>query len=219
MIELIQFPPRFGGVACLATHGFAVFPNLRHPLLELPVMYIFVATGAGKIVEVIRSLCFWLVLVRELVAITARHSNVPTSQFEFCLLVLCQSEGRRTIPLQVVALITLVLVGLSCELVVVLVLMTISAAFEARDLEDRVLALGGMALVTCDLCVTLEQGIVGLGVRLNVEERRFPAVHIVAGGTFDAFRPLGKLSLVLILVAVGTFCECQFLLKVSVCMT
>ncbi len=54
---------------------------------------------------------------------------------------------------------------------------------------------------------------------LNIEERRFPAIHVVAGGAFDAFRPLGKLSLVLILVAIGTFCEWQFLLKISVGVT
>ena len=152
-------------------------------------------------------------------AIAARHGDVPAGQFELCLLMLCQGEGRRTIPLQGVALITLVLVWLSCELVVVLVLVTIGAAFEAGDFEDRVFALGGVALVTCHLRVTLEQGVVGLGMGLNVEERRFPSVHLVAGGAFDAFGSLGKLALVFILVAVGTSCECQLLLKVSVCMT
>ncbi len=88
-------------------------------------------------------------------AITARDGDVPTGQFESRLLVLCQSEGRGSIPLQVVALITLVLVRFSCELIVVFVHMAISAAFKVRDPEDRIFPLGNMAFVTCHFGVTV----------------------------------------------------------------
>ncbi len=53
VVELIQFAPRFGRVACLATHRLAVLSELRHSLLELPVMDVFVAARTGEIVEVI----------------------------------------------------------------------------------------------------------------------------------------------------------------------
>ena len=67
-------------------------------------------------------------------------------------------------------LVALVLVGLAGELVVVLVHMAIGAALEFRDLENRVLALGRVTLVALQLGMSINEGIIRLGMRLHVEQ-------------------------------------------------
>jgi len=141
---------------------------------------------------------------------------VAASEVELGLLMLCQRKGRRAVTLQVVALVTLILIGLAGELIVVLIHVAISAPLEVDDFEDGVLALWGVAAVALHLGMPVNQGVVGFCVRLDVEQRRLPSIHVVAGGALDAVGfPFRELAVVLILVAVGALRERQFLLEIA----
>jgi len=151
------------------------------------------------------------------VAVGAGHGNVAASQLELRLLMLGQREGRRTVTLEGVTLIALVFVRLRRELAIVLVFVAIGAAFEVRDLKDRVFAFRRVTLLTLQFGVPIDQRVVGLGVRLDVEQRRLPSLHVVTTGTLDAVRlTFRKLSVVLVFVAVGAFCKREFLLEVAI---
>lgn len=54
VVEAIQFTPGLGSVAGLATHRLAVLPDLFLALLELTMVDILMACGAGQIGKVIR---------------------------------------------------------------------------------------------------------------------------------------------------------------------
>ena len=56
VVEPIQFLPRLGGVASFAPHRLAIFADLLHAFAELALVYVFVATRAGEVVEMIRNL-------------------------------------------------------------------------------------------------------------------------------------------------------------------
>ena len=65
--------------------------------------------------------------------------------------------------------------------------------------------------------MALNQRISGLGVSLYVKQRRLPSLYFVAAGTLDAVRlPLGELTLVVVLVAVGALGKRDRLLEVSI---
>ena len=150
-------------------------------------------------------------------AVGAGHGNVAARQLELRLLMLGQREGRRTVTLEGVTLIALVFVRLRRELAIVLVFVAIGAAFEVRDLKDRVFAFRRMTLLTLQFGVPVDQRVVGLGVRLDVEQRRLPSLHVVTTGTLDAVRlTFRKLSVVLVFVAVGAFCKREFFLEVAI---
>jgi len=68
-----------------------------------------------------------------------------------------------------VALVALVFVRFARELIVVLVHVAIRTFLKARDLEDRVLALGRVAFVALDFGVSFDERIVRLRVRLHVK--------------------------------------------------
>ena len=102
-------------------------------------------------------------------AIGTGNRNVTASQLEPGLLMLCQSIGGRAVALQIVALIALVFVRLARELVIVLVHVAIGAALEGRDFENRVLAFWRVTLVALQLGMSIDERVVGLGVRLDVE--------------------------------------------------
>src|SRR2546430_3888282 len=148
------------------------------------------------------NLRFWLVLVGQFVALAASRRNVSAGQLKLGLLVLRQSEGRWPVSLQIVALVAAILVWLTCELVVVFVLVAVRATLEFDDLEDRGLPLGDVAAAALYLRVPVNQGIVCFRVGLYVEQRRLPALHVVTRRALDSFRPLGELPVVVVLVAV-----------------
>jgi len=150
------------------------------------------------------------------VAIAAGHGHVATREFELGLLMLCEGERGRAVTLQAVTLIALVFVGLTCELVVVLIHVAIGATLEVRDLEQRVLASWSVALITLQLSVPIDQRVVGLGMRLHIEQGGLPAIHVVTVRALDATRTLRELAIVFILVAINTLRKRQFLLEVSV---
>ena len=203
-------------MAGLAPDRLSVFADFGHALLELAVVHVFVATRTGEILKMIWNFGFRLILGRELVAIAAGHRDMPASQLKLRLLMLRQRERRWAVALQVVALVTLILIGLAHELIVVFIHVTIRAALEVRDFEDRVLTFRGMALIALHLRVTFDQGVVRLGMGLYIEQRRLPSLHVVTGRAFDSFRPLGELPLVLIFMAIRALRESQLLLKIPV---
>ena len=142
---------------------------------------------------------------------------MPARQFEPGLFMLSQRERRGTVALEIVTLVALVLVRFACELVVVFVLVTVGAALEVHDLEDRVFAFRRVALLALQFGVPVDQRIGTLGVRLHIKQRRLPSLNVVATGTLDAVRlPLGELSFVIVLVAVGAFGKRELLLEVSI---
>lgn len=157
-------------MAGLASRRLSILADLLHALFELAVMDVLVTGCARQMVEKIRNLRLRLILICELVAIRAGHRDVAARQFELGLLVLRQRKRGRTVTLQVVALIALILVGLCRELVVVLVHVAIGAALEIRDLEHRVLALWSVALVALQLSVSIDERVVRFGVSLHIEQ-------------------------------------------------
>lgn len=93
MIESGEFLPRLGPMAGLATDGSFVSAELLHALLELAFMRIVVATGTVQVLPAIDSGWFGLELGGFLVALGARHGDVPASQHKAGLLVLGQTKG------------------------------------------------------------------------------------------------------------------------------
>ena len=156
VIKAVQLFPRLSGVASLAAHRLPVLADLGHALLELSMMHVFMAAGARQVFKVVGNFGFRLILIRKLVAIATRHRHVPARQLEFGLLMLRKGEGRGAVSLQVMALVALVVVRLAGELVVVLVHVAIGAALEFRDLEDRVLPLGRVALIALHLGMPID---------------------------------------------------------------
>jgi hypothetical protein len=83
--------------------------------------------------------------------------------------MLGQRERGRAVTFEVVALVALVLVRLTGELIVVLILVAIGALIKFGDPEDRLLPLGSVALIALHFRVALDEGIVRLRVSLDVE--------------------------------------------------
>src|SRR6266436_5661678 len=114
------------------------------------------------------------------------------------------------------ALVTLVFVGLSGELTVVLILVAVGTKFELYGRELGVLALGEMATVALHHGVPVDQGVVRLGMSFHVEQRWLPSVDCVAGRALDSVGPaLGELPVVIVHVAIGALGEGQLLFKVA----
>ena len=88
VVKPIQLMPGLGRMARLAPHRLAVLARLCHALIELPLVHILVATGAGQVFEVVRNLRLRLIFVGELVAIPAWHCHMPASELETSLLML-----------------------------------------------------------------------------------------------------------------------------------
>src|SRR5215831_21121288 len=98
------------------------------------------------------------------------------------------------------------------------VLVAIRAHIKLQPIQ-RVLALGYMALSTLKSCVAGLERILGRGVFLDGEKRRFPALDVMAGRTLAAIWALRELSLMLIFVAVRALLKRNGLFKVPVCVT
>ena len=114
------------------------------------------------------------------------------------------------------ALIALVLVRLAGELIVVFVHVAIRAALEIRNLENRFLAFGGVALVTGDFGMAFHQRVVGTGVGLHIEQGWLPALHFVAAFALNPVRlVIHELPVVLVLVTVGALGEGNLFFEVS----
>src|SRR5215470_10632247 len=73
-----------------------------------------------------------------------------------------------------------------------------------------------MALSALQSCVTGLERILGRGMFLDGEKRRFPALDVMAGRTLAAICALGELSLMRILVAVRALLERHGLFKIPI---
>lgn len=93
MIEARQLLPRPGGVAGFASRGGATGPGLQHPLLELALMRVGVATGAREALPVVDHTGLPLKLRGFLVAVTAGHCDVASGKREMGVFVPRQGEG------------------------------------------------------------------------------------------------------------------------------
>jgi len=87
VVEAREFPPRFRGVAGLATCDRTIGPGLHHALFELSLVRIIVATGAVQSLPVINHGGLRLELRRFLMTVGAGHRNVPTCKHEVRRLV------------------------------------------------------------------------------------------------------------------------------------
>ena len=98
------------------------------------------------------------------------------------------------------------------------IFMTICAHAKLQPVQ-RVFALGDMALSAFNACVTPLERILGRGVLLNREKRRFPALHVVTRRTLAAISALRELPLMGILVAIRAFLEGEGLFEIPIGMT
>ncbi len=83
------------------------------------------------------------------------------------------------------------------------------------DLEQRLSALRNMALRTLQPRVSALQRVGGQGVFLPREQRRFPALYVVARRTLAAVSSLGELAVVRIFMAIRALGEWNRLLEIS----
>lgn len=132
-------------MAGFAASSGAVGTRLQHPLFELALVRVGVATGATQALPVVDRSRLGLELRRFLVAVGARHRDVPPGKNEFCLFVPRQSKCRRLVGLHVVTAGACVEIRCPCKLRRVLVCVAVRATLELY-FEQRVLTLGNMAL-------------------------------------------------------------------------
>ena len=93
MIEASQFLPRLGGMACLAAQRRTVFARLLHLVRELPVMRIFMTTGASQVVPVVLRHGLGFECFRWFVAFGAGNRNVASSEGESSIFVAGKGKG------------------------------------------------------------------------------------------------------------------------------
>ena len=201
-----------GFTAC----GGTVPPLLSHTVFELTFVRIGMATGAIEVFPVVDGRRLGLEFGRFLVAIGARHRNMPARQHEPGLFVLGQGKGGGLIPFEGMAAIAGVEVGRRHKLPSVLVRVAVGAAREL-DLENSVRALGDMALAALHPGVPTLQRIGAGGVFFHREGGRLPALHGMAGGALNSGGTLGKLAFMGIRrVTVRALAEAQRLLEIAV---
>ena len=116
-------------MAGFAARSLTVRAALLHTILELSLVRIDVATGAGEFIPVIRN-CLWFEALALLVTIAARDCHVAAGKDESGLLVTRQGKCRRSIPLQIVATLTAVEVWRSGKLPRMFITMAIGAALK-----------------------------------------------------------------------------------------
>lgn len=201
-------------MAGLATGRLPVRPNLLNAVVELALVDIFMTAGAIQVLPVINEI-FRLELRRFLVAIGARHREVPTGQRKMSLLMLGECKGGRLVSLQVVAFIAGIEIWGGGKLTGMAVLVAIGAEGKLHPVES-VFALGNVALGAFHLGVTALQRVLGGSVLLDREKGRLPALHVMARGALAFVRALGELPVVSVLVAIRTFRERDRLFEVAI---
>lgn len=202
-------------MASLAPGSFTTGTRLQHALLELSLVRVGMTGGTGKIIPMIEDRRLGLDVRILFVAIAARYRDMASGQYEMSFLVPSQGEGRWLESLQVVATLTRVEVRRCNKLAGMLIAVAISAMLEL-DLEQRVFALGSVALIALHGGVLPLQRISRRRVVFHRELSGLEALHRMAGGALAASGPLGELPVVRIgLVTINTPLEGQRLLEVS----
>lgn len=111
------------------------------------------ATGAIQALPVVDHCRLGPKICRLLVAVETRNRDVPSSQYEVRLFVFGERKCGWRVSLKIVAAVASVEVRRGGELPGVTVAVAIGTALKL-DLEQCVLALGNMALVTAHACMS-----------------------------------------------------------------
>lgn len=144
-----------------------------------------------------------------------RHREMRSLQRKSAFLMLRDGIRGRLESSHDVALFTLALVGSRGKLPLVHIGMAIHA-FGESDLVARRCTGGKMAFRAGHLSVAAQKRVCGRRVRVHIEERRLPSIHVVARRAFSLVRPLGKLASVRIgCVAISAMRESDRLLEIS----
>jgi len=204
-------------VARFASRSRAILPLQRHPLAELPIVRIRVATGARTIVEAIfhgrgRSHGNGFVTIR------AQNCQMCARQRKTRLPVANQRKVRGLESLQVVTRFATVLVWRVGKLSFVNIFVTV-LAFRARDFEYCVCTfrtLGHVALFASDGNMAAFQRIFCGRVIFDGERRRLETLDRVAGSTLSAICASAELAFVRIFVAIRALREWHWSFEISV---
>lgn len=168
MVEAIDVYPGADVVAGFAAEGGAIGAFASHAIVELALVGILVAGGAGAILEMERKNLAGASTQAGLVAIGARDGDVSASQSEARGLVL--GDGKRG-AMEIddgMAVFAAIIVWCGGELIIVGVLVAIEAGGEFHFV-DGVFSRGNMALGAFHLDVFSLQRIAGRIVFLNAE--------------------------------------------------
>lgn len=216
MIEPGQVLPRLRRVARLASCNDLVRSNLLQAFLELPLMRIRVATRATQALPVVDNRRLGPELRRFFVAVGAGHGKVSAGKNELRFFVARKGKSGGLVAFQTVAAVTSVEVRRCGKLSGVTVAVAIRATIELH-LEQRVLALGNMALGALHVRVPPFQGISTRSVFGHGEGRRLPPAHLVARGALPVIRPLRELPIMRIrFVAIHARGKGQRLFEIAV---
>ena len=198
VVEFFQISPAACGVTCLTSERLARCVKLRHPLGKLPLMHIFVATGATELLEVVRH---QLLANGRLVALVAGHSPMPARQWPTRLLVRRQRVARALEGGPSVALFAAIEPGRGGKLPLMLVPMAIHAALEL-DLVAGCLPRRSVAVGALHLFVRKDQWKFAFCVIGSRVRRWLEAFHRVATLALAAIGALRKLASMRVLVAI-----------------
>ena len=194
VLEFRHFLPGRNAVAGPAIPGGAVRTRLRHPLGELALVRICVASGAGAALESEPARgCAGLFPPR--VAFRANDRAMGACQGEPRRLVPGQCEGRGRKSVRRMAGFALSLVWRRGELARMTVCMAGGAA-GVLDPVDRGFGTRQMTLSAAHRRVPSVQWVLRVLMLRHVECRRFESFDFMAGGAFSAVRTIRKLVLV-----------------------
>ena len=205
MIEPGNLLPGAGRMAGFAPCQRAVGTSHVHALVKLALVRVDMTDHAGSIVKSVFHKSGRVATVYRLVAFKASNCEVSSGERKLRLIVSRQAEVGWLKPPDGMAVLASVLMRRCGELPLVYVRMA-GDTKGVLYLEDRINALGDMALRTGHVSVLSFQRVVCDHMTRDSEKRRFESFYIVTIGAFAASRPMFELpSMRVRSVAVGAF--------------
>lgn len=206
-------------MARLASRCRPVGAYCLHSLLELPLMRILMATGAGQVLPVVNDRRFGREVRGFLVAIATWNGDVPVGEQEARFLVTRQRKRGWLVTLQIVAAVTSIEIWRGGKLTGMPIAVAIGAALEF-DFEYRFLSPRNVALCALQPGMSALQRICTQGVLFHRKCRWLPAIDGMAGRTLSTISPLAELAMMrIVVVAVHALGEDHRLLEVAVGVT
>lgn len=141
MVEPADVRPRSRVVASLTAERRAIGATLRHAILEFAMMWVFVACGAGHILEDKRQDFVRTARSSHFMAIGTRHGGVRPGQHETGVAMFGNRKSGTMKILNCMATLTFVLIRLGQKLAVVGIFMAVQAGREFH-LINRVFTCG-----------------------------------------------------------------------------